>query len=116
MPEHPSIAQQLLTAFPALMPIPSSAHQLVQYRVDTAEISEIARYVHDKLHGRLALLFAVDLRPQQALTQLQYLFAFAARQAWLLLTLELADGERLFPSITPSIHAAQWYEREIRDM
>lgn len=116
MPDRPSVVQQLLTAFPALVPSPSADNQLLQYRVESTQLSEIARYLHDKLHGRLASLFAIDLRPRQAIYRLQYLFAFAAGQPWVLLTLELAGQDRLFPSITPSIHAAQWYEREIRDM
>lgn len=116
MPDCPSVEQQLLTAFPGLAPIPSSGNQVVQYRVDALHLPEIARYLHDKLRGRLASLFAVEAHPQQGLPQVHYLFAVGTGQPWVLLTLELAASDRLFPSLTPSIHSAQWYEREIRDL
>jgi len=116
MPDRrPPIEQQLRAAFPRLAPLPSPDSRLLVYRIDTLQLPEMARYLHDKLRGRLASLFAVDLRPRQTVYRLQYLFAFTADQPWVLLTLDLAEHDRLFPSITPAIHAAQWYEREIRD-
>ena len=89
---------------------------LVQYRVDKLRLPELARCLHEKMHGRLALLFAVDCRPLTETYEIQYLFALGSGQPWILLTLELAGQDRLFTSITPSVHAAQWYEREIRDL
>lgn len=51
-----------------------------------------------------------------ARSQIYYLFSLAERGTWLIVLTELPDGDRLFPSITPHIHAAKWYEREIRDL
>jgi Ni,Fe-hydrogenase III large subunit/Ni,Fe-hydrogenase III component G len=116
MPDSPSVQQQLLAAFPGLTPIPSSGDQVMQYRVDPRHVLEIARYLHDKLRARLASMFAVEAHPQQALPQVHYLFAVGKGQPWVLLTLELAASDRFFPSLTPSVHSAQWYEREIRDL
>jgi Ni,Fe-hydrogenase III large subunit len=48
--------------------------------------------------------------------EIQYLFALESGRPWVLLTIDLVGRHRLFPSITPSVHAAQWYEREIRDL
>lgn len=116
MTDFLSVEQQLQAAFPALAPASPSGNGMVQYRLDQAQLPEIARHLHHQLHGRLALLFAVDNRPNREAHALHYLFAFGARQPWVLLTTELAGQNRLFTSITPTIHAAQWYEREIRDM
>ncbi|HET9607718.1 MAG TPA: NADH-quinone oxidoreductase subunit C, partial [Nitrospira sp.] len=116
MTDRPSHEQQIQTAFPGLVPAYPSGNGLVQYRVDKFRLSELARFLHEKMHARLALLFAVDCRPLEEKYEIQYLFALSSGQPWILLTLELTGQDRLFTSITPSVHAAQWYEREIRDL
>jgi Ni,Fe-hydrogenase III large subunit/Ni,Fe-hydrogenase III component G len=110
-----SLEQRIQTAFSGLVPA-YSAGGLVQYRVEKSRIPELTRFLHEKARGRLALLFAVDCRPLDEKYEIQYLFAFASDHPWVLLTIELAGHDRLFTSITPSVHAAQWYEREIRDL
>ncbi|MEX5215822.1 MAG: NADH-quinone oxidoreductase subunit C [Nitrospiraceae bacterium] len=114
-----SIEQQVQAAFPSLVPDYPSGKDLVRWRLEQAHLVEVARWLHEKAHGRLALQFAVDCRPILPAAdkyEIHYLFALEPSQPWVLLTIELAGGHRLFPSITPSIHAAQWYEREIRDL
>ncbi len=78
----------------------------------------VAHYVHThpNLRGTLSLLWAVDHRPREARSELCYLFTLAERRDWLCLCTDLHGEDRRFPSITPHIHAAKWYEREIRDM
>lgn len=115
MPDRPSIEQQIRLAFPTLVPVPSPVPDLLQYCIGHAHLTELTSYLHNKIGGRLALLFAVDQRPLVDRYEIQYLFALDSRQPWVLLTLELRGQDRLFPSITPSVHAAHWYEREIRD-
>ena len=111
-----SIEQQIQTAFPDLIADYPSGISLIQYRTGKGRIPELARFLHEKLKGRLALLFAVDCHSQTEKCELYYLFAFGSRQPFVLLTGELTGEDRLFTSITPSVHAAQWYEREIRDL
>ena len=88
------------------------------FRLKKDEVPVVAHYVHThpSLRGTLSLLWAVDHRPHEARYELFYLFTLAECRDWLLLTTELRDDDRLFHSITPHVHAAQWYEREIRDM
>ena len=115
MTERSSPVQQIQTAFPGLIAkYPSDS--LVQYCVDKSRLPKLTRFLHEKLQGRLALLFAIDCRPLADKYEIQYLFALSSGQCWVLLTVELVEHDRLFTSITPSIHAAQWYEREIRDL
>src|SRR2546425_8049490 len=87
-------------------------------RVGKADVPLVAHYVHThpELQGTLSLLWAVDHRPREMRYELCYLFTLADPREWLLLAADLLDEDRLFPSITPHIHAAKWYEREIRDM
>jgi Ni,Fe-hydrogenase III large subunit/Ni,Fe-hydrogenase III component G len=114
--DRSSLEQQVQTAFPGLVPEYPSGDGLAQYRVDKARLPEVARFLHEKMQGRLALLFAIDCRPVAEKYEIHYLFALSSGQPWILLTIELAGQDRLFTSITPSVHAAQWYEREIRDL
>jgi len=86
--------------------------------VNHKQISPMARYIHanEKLRGTLSLLWAVDRRPREMRYELWYLFTLGEHKDWLIVSTNLYEDERLFESITPKIHAANWYEREIRDM
>jgi Ni,Fe-hydrogenase III large subunit/Ni,Fe-hydrogenase III component G len=68
------------------------------------------------LRGTLSLQWAVDLSPMADRFQLFFLFSLSHDGSWLILTTHLEGGSRIYPSITPRVHAAKWYEREIRDM
>jgi len=87
-------------------------------RLKKDDLPVVAHFVHThpSLRGSLSLLWAVDQRPREARHELFYLFTLAERGEWLLLCTDLSGEDRLFRSITPHIHAAKWYEREIRDM
>jgi Ni,Fe-hydrogenase III large subunit/Ni,Fe-hydrogenase III component G len=82
-----------------------------------ADLPALALHIQSApaLQGTLSLQWVVDLRPRQAAYRIYYLFALGGGP-WLILQTELQGEDRLFPSITPRIHAAKWYEREIRDM
>ncbi len=81
-------------------------------------ILEIATYLHKtpSLRGTLSLQWAVDLNPVKPVHRIYYLFSLESGGDWLILAVDLLEKDRLFPSITPKIQAAKWYEREIRDM
>ncbi|MHB8482899.1 MAG: hydrogenase large subunit [Nitrospiria bacterium] len=82
------------------------------------DIPEITAYVHKSpsLRGTLSLQWAADLKPMRTVHRIYYLFSLEPAGHWLILATDLLEEDRLFPSITPRIHAAKWYEREIRDM
>lgn len=86
--------------------------------VEKKDIPVIAHHIHNtpSLCGTLSLQWAVDLRPWQMGYRIYYLFSLEPGGQWLILMTELSGNDRLFSSITPRIHAAKWYEREIRDM
>lgn len=93
-------------------------HGLPVIKVPTEDLPTIAHFIHtaSSLRGTLSLQWGVDLRPGERRFQLYYLFSLKERGDWLVLLTELAGDDRLYRSITPHIHAAKWYEREIRDM
>jgi len=96
----------------------SDLHGTPVLRLGVKDLPVVAHYIHTHpgLRGALSLLWAVDHRPREARYELCYLFTLAECRDWLLLCTDLQGDDRLFHSITPHIHAAKWYEREIRDM
>jgi Ni,Fe-hydrogenase III large subunit/Ni,Fe-hydrogenase III component G len=110
--------EALQTTFAAAIIEGHSQHDTPVFRLKKDDVPVVAHYVHThpSLRGTLSLLWAVDRRPHTACYELFYLFTLAERRDWLLLSTELRDDDRFFHSITPHVHAAQWYEREIRDM
>jgi Ni,Fe-hydrogenase III large subunit/Ni,Fe-hydrogenase III component G len=111
-------AALLRQEFPAAVLESTMVQGIPALRAAVDQIPVLAHYLHTKpdLRASLSLLWAVDHRPREARYELCYLFTLDERKDWLLLCADLHGDDRLFRSITPSIHAAKWYEREIRDM
>jgi len=110
--------QQLREAFgPAIFDV-GTIQGFPVLRLPKDQIAAVSHYLHTKpsLRGSLSLLWAVDHRPREARYELCYLFTLADRREWVMLTTDLEGDDSVFQSITPHIHAAKWYEREIRDM
>ncbi|HXF93899.1 MAG TPA: NADH-quinone oxidoreductase subunit C [Nitrospiraceae bacterium] len=108
----------LQQAFPSAVVGTGEVHGKPLVRLQVDQVPLVAHYLHTKpdLRGSLSLLWAVDHRPREARYELLYLFTLEERRDWVVLATELLGNSRQFRSITPSVHAAKWYEREIRDM
>lgn len=108
----------ITTAFPGILKNHPICTRSSHFVVPKDLLPTITHYIHTQssLRGRLTLLWACDYRPLRGNYGLYYLFTLEHSHHWLVLSTEMAGTDRLFPSITPHIHAAQWYEREIRDM
>lgn len=118
MPEAKSCDDVLKAAFPAIRQNDPVCAESSHFQVPKDLLPAITHYIHTQPNflGKLTLLWACDHRPVRDTYGLYYLFTLKASHHWMVLSTELAGTDRLFPSITPHIHAAQWYEREIRDM
>lgn len=64
----------------------------------------------------LRLMFASDDRPIDGVYRVHAVFSIPGVDRLYVVSLPLRDGDLAFPSLTPEIPAAHWYEREIRDM
>ena len=108
----------LKAAFPAIVQTDPICTASSHFHVPKNLIPAITRYLHTQpnLRGRLTLIWACDHRPVRDTYGLHYLFTLETSHHWVVLSVELAGNDRLFPSITPHIHAAKWYEREVRDL
>lgn len=108
----------LRATFPTIVQTAPACESSSHFQVSKDLLPEMTRYIHthQNLLGRLALTWACDHRPVRDAYGLHYLFSLEASHHWVILSSELVGTDRLFSSITPHIHAAKWYEREIRDM
>ncbi len=118
MSESCPIVEQLQGTFPQAILDVRMQQGVPLVRLRTQDLPIVVHFVHQQpaLRGSLSLLWAIDHRPREARYELCYLFTLAERKEWLLLTTDLRSDEREFPSVTPHLHAAKWYEREIRDL
>ncbi len=118
MHNAPGAVEQIRRAFASAITDVGAVHGVPMLRLRRQDVPGVARYIHTDPHlrGSLSLLWAVDHRPREARDELCYLFTLADGKDWLLLSVDLVEGEREFLSITPMVHAAKWYEREIRDL
>lgn len=118
MPDGLTAVVRVQEAFPNAVTQVGSMQGMPVLRLRKHDVPGVARYIHTDpgLRGSLSLLWAVDHRPREARNELWYLFTLAEHKDWLLLAVDLSEGEREFASITPMVHAAKWYEREIRDL
>ncbi len=118
MNDGQGVVEQIRGAFVQAILDSGSVHGVPMLRLRKQDVPAVARYIHTEpnVRGSLSLLWAVDHRPREARYELCYLFTLAERNDWLLLSVDLTGGEREFASITPVVHAAKWYEREIRDL
>jgi Ni,Fe-hydrogenase III large subunit/Ni,Fe-hydrogenase III component G len=112
-----TVLQTLTDAFGPRIVRMEHVHGTPVIDLGTDDLPAVAQFVHltPSLRGTLSLEWAVDLRPRQEAFQVLYLFTLTDR-SWVILRTTLPIGQRLFHSITPHIHAAKWYEREIRDL
>jgi Ni,Fe-hydrogenase III large subunit/Ni,Fe-hydrogenase III component G len=118
MTEARSCVDAVKAAFPSIVQDDQVHGKFSHFLVLVELLPSITHYLHTQpsLRGRLALIWAVDHRPVRDGYELHYLFVLEASRDWVVLSTEIGANDRLFPSITPQIHAAKWYEREIRDM
>ncbi|MDO8547392.1 MAG: NADH-quinone oxidoreductase subunit C [Nitrospirales bacterium] len=118
MEDTSEAVRKIIEGFGSIVLNVEAVHGLPVVKVPKEDLPVIAHFIHTapSLRGTLSLQWAVDLRPGERRFQLYYLFSLKERGDWLVLLTELDGDDRLFHSITPHIHAAKWYEREIRDM
>src|SRR5689334_20139939 len=108
----------LKAAFPTIRQEAPVCGKSSHFVVPKDLLPAITHYLHTQpnLRGKLTVLWACDHRPVRDTYGLYYVFTLESSHHWVMLSTEMAGSDRLFQSITPHVHAAQWYEREIRDM
>jgi Ni,Fe-hydrogenase III large subunit/Ni,Fe-hydrogenase III component G len=76
----------------------------------------VCRRLSEDLHGMLRLMFAADERERDGFFRIYAVFTIPGADRFFIIVLPIPPSEPRFPSITPYVPAAHWYEREIGDL
>ncbi|MHB0869250.1 MAG: hydrogenase large subunit [Chloroflexota bacterium] len=77
-------------------------------------LADVCAAVHDRLQAPLATMVGLDDRPRTGAFRLVYVFADGGR--WVSVETAIDPARPSFPSVTPRLPAAHWYEREVQDL
>lgn len=86
------------------------------FEIDPKNLVEIAYYIYETLNFPLVTIAATDNRKINNNYNIQYFFSDDKNNQYIALQIKIGENNPSFPSITPHIHEASWYEREIKDM
>jgi Ni,Fe-hydrogenase III large subunit/Ni,Fe-hydrogenase III component G len=84
--------------------------------VDPRNIQELCTYINRELGHQLVSMFAADERAITGGFAIYYTFADRQEGQLLVLRTKIAPENPTFGSISPTVHAAALYEREIQDL
>lgn len=93
-----------------------AGYQETYIEVAREDFRELCMYVHKAKYGVLRLMFAADERSRDGSFRIYTVFSVPGSSAFFIITLSLREDDAVFPSLTPGMPAAHWYEREMRDM
>jgi Ni,Fe-hydrogenase III large subunit/Ni,Fe-hydrogenase III component G len=95
-------------------PSPPAANETLGY-CDRARLPEVARLITER-GGALATTVGLDLTPLTGDLAVEYVFSLPAHDEFLRVRAQVPPDDREYPSVSPSVPAALWHEREIKDM
>ncbi len=88
----------------------------VYVEVDSTDFREVCVSLVMKQHALLRLMFAADEREKDGLFRIYAVFTIPGADTFTFIVLPVKEDVASFPSLTPMIPAAHWYEREISDL
>jgi Ni,Fe-hydrogenase III large subunit/Ni,Fe-hydrogenase III component G len=88
----------------------------VYIEVRREDFREICYYFFNGEKAFLRTMFAADEREIDGMFRVYAVFSIPNIDKFFIVVLSLKEDDAVFPSITPNVPAAHWYEREIRDM
>ena len=80
------------------------------------DFKDACMYLYQGGKAILRTLFAADEREIDGMFKIYSVFSVPGKDEFSIIYISLSENDLSFPSITMSIPAAQWYEREIHDM
>lgn len=85
-------------------------------RVKRADLVTSIERLREQSRVRLATMVGLDERGRSGCFRLVYLFALDDSGTWVSVETEIPGDDPVFPSVTPLLPAAHWYEREVQDL
>ena len=95
--------------------VEDSAHS-VRILIPKQGIGKAVPVIVKTLPARLVFLFASDDRQDKGSFGVYYVFSCPQDEKFLILESRVEEREPSFPSLTPFLPQANWFEREIRDL
>jgi Ni,Fe-hydrogenase III large subunit/Ni,Fe-hydrogenase III component G len=80
------------------------------------DFKDVCLYLSEERHALLRLMFATDERERDGQFRVSAVFSVPGMDRFFRIVLPVMESDPRFPSLTPHIPAAHWYEREIMDM
>ncbi len=88
--------------------------------VDRRSIDEAVAVAYWSLGGFLSTMVGVDMRPRESGFRVYYVLSIeegiSGEKLWLVIWCRVPWHDPKYPSSTPRVPAANWYEREVRDL
>src|SRR3989304_2598992 len=77
---------------------------------------KLCDHIYHHLNAPLISLFATDERKKYGMFSVHYVFSLDKDDAFIIIKIHIDEKTPSYPSLTHKIPAANWYEREIKDM
>jgi Ni,Fe-hydrogenase III large subunit/Ni,Fe-hydrogenase III component G len=106
----------LLDDFPfatGLLEVPAPNETLIT--CDRSDLAGICQYVAGR-GGKLATMTGLDLTPLGEQLAVEFVFSLPAFDEFLRVRASIPVDHHAYPSVTLGLPAAQWYEREVKDL
>lgn len=88
----------------------------LHFEIPAENLVEIAYHIYETLGYPLVTIVCADERKKSGDFAIRYFFSDDKNDKFLALRINVPENKPSFPSITPHIHEASGYEREIKDM
>lgn len=93
-------------------PVPNE----IYFEIGPEELITAASFLDNNLKAPLVTMIGTDQRALDQTYKLYYVFSLPGRDLFAILKVVIEEDKPYFPSITPRVNAAHWYEREVKDL
>jgi Ni,Fe-hydrogenase III large subunit/Ni,Fe-hydrogenase III component G len=88
----------------------------IYFHAKTDLIAGFCGHLYKRLNARLVSVFADDVRTDEGVFHLYYIYGLDAAHGFIILRTSVAPEQPEFASLTNAVHAVNWQEREIQDL
>ena len=99
----------------ALVALTASVRNETLVECDRGDLPAVAAYAVSR-GAKLATMVGMDLTPMSRALAIEYVFSLPAYDEFLRVRASVPANDREYPSVTSAVPAAQWYEREAKDL
>lgn len=111
-----NILEVLKENFGAALKVMEESTQRLHIFLSKEEIGKINSALLKVLQMRLVFIFASDNKKESGSFSVYYIFSFEKEDRFLIMETKVEEKTPIFPSITPFLPQANWFEREIHDL